>query len=768
MSSEGRTMRRSRNSEVETADKAPSPQPFLRSSRRLRQQRNRSIASPPLQSPSSTDAPRSPLPPSPPSGVRPRPRRSSQTNASSGGGSSMQQQRSLRRKRNNVQEETQASPVPEKDYMFDSQMSQDVEEMDSPSDEEDRQKEDEMSDSELGAKKRARLDGSEADKNVISSPGMQSPEQQRSVPPSSSRDEENYTICHGTPTNKVANNDISSPKSWSHHHHQQQQQQQQQQQHLQQQYQHQHHHHQQQQHHQHQQMQQYAAAAAAAAAAQAAQAQQHQQHRPPTTPSSDAVTFSPPMGQIHPGSSSSPVGGQFDHHHSAAAAAGGHALTAGGVGLSGGRNIQADYAHRHHLVSAEHAHHRDPNSGWSAAAAAAAGLHPQFASVPGGYPPMYGPAAIPGMHYSGQPVPSANYPYPMPYHWGHHPSAAAAAQFGAHGEHMIQQQQQQQQQQQHHQQQHRQAATSSKDMPTHHDVLQHPRVESMAHVGSHTPAESPQATSLHLRGHATASPSTQSINVTSSSAGIGKPSSRGHYPSPPAPLHQLTSPGGAPHTLSHQLPHGTEHLPPGAHQAATAAFPYGFDSGAHSLSQMHMWQQSQMQSPQIRPLPGVPPHHLPPHMAPRGLWYPPQHMAAHQMLPSVGEITGHPAQSKKAGKGGSKSVASVDGDKNRNTNNNNAQPLNMNGNHQRLGPTQEFINAATYKSSVSYPSSGVAFSIENLAAPYNVTHLVGVSASPHAPPPAPPPPPPQAQRFNNPEDGSLPVSMILERTRQNS
>ena len=145
----------------------------------------------------------------------------------------------------------------------------------------------------------------------------------------------------------------------------------------------------------------------------------------------------------------------------------------------------------HQLMSAtEHAHLRESNSSW---AAAAADFHPhQFPSVPGAYPgaypPMYNPAGIPGMHYSGHPMAGANYPYPMPYHWGHHhPSVAGAvaASVPQFGEHMLQQQQHHHQQQQQAQQQHRQVATS-KDVQSHHDVLQHP------HISGHT-AKSPQS-----------------------------------------------------------------------------------------------------------------------------------------------------------------------------------------------------------------------------------------------------------------------------------
>ena len=779
----GSATRRTRNSAVENADRAPSPQPFLRSSRRLRQQRNRSNVSPPLQSPTSPDGPRSPLPPSPPSGVRPRPRKTSQNTA--GGSGSAAQQRPQRRKRQQQHEESPTSPVPD---LFETRRSQQVEEMDSPSDDEERGKEDEMSDGGIGSRKRARFDDGEADKNLLSSPSMQSPEQQRSIPAPNSREEENYTICHGTPVNKSASDDISSPKNWppssssSHHYSQQHQQQMQNQQQLQHaqhsgQYPHHpHHHHQQQQQQmrsQEQQMQQYAATAAtqpaASHAAQHQQQQQQQQHRAPSTPSSDATTFSPSM--LHPESSSSPG---FDHRSVAAAAAtgagGGHA-TPGGAGLSstgggssGGRG-SADYAHRQHqLMSAatEHAHLRESNSSW-----ATAGLHPhQFQGVPGAYPgaypPMYNPS-IPGMHYPGQPMPSANYPYPVPYHWGHHHPSAAAAAVPQLGDHMLQQQHHH-----HQQQQHRQVATS-KEVPSHHEVLQHP------HISGHS-SESPQSSSLLMRG---GSSSAQSASVTSTAA--GKPSSRGHYPSPQAAvLHQLASPGSATtsHTLSHQVPHGAEHLPPGAHQAAAATFPYGFDSSAHSLSHMHMLQQSQMQPQLTRPLPGVPPHHIPPHMAPRGIWYSPQHMAAHQMIPGAigAEIPGHPAHSKKAASKTSKSATPVDGDKNRNANNNNASIVRGAPTNQRAGSTQEFIITSAYKSpAVTYPSGahssssspsitpGATFSVENLASPYSGVHVMGVLTTPHTPPTG------QDQRFGNSSagEGSLPaVSTILEQTRQ--
>jgi hypothetical protein len=329
---------------------------------------------------------------------------------------------------------------------------------------------------------------------------------------------------------------------------------------------------------------------------------------------------------------------------------------------------------------------------------------------------------------------------------------------------MLQQQHHhhQQQQQQQHAQQHRQAATS-KEVQSHHEVLQHP------HISGHTP-ESQQSSSILMRG---GSSSAQSASVTSSSTAAGKPSSRGHYQSPQAAaLHQLASPGSAttPHTLSHQVPHGAEHLPPGAHQAAAAAaasFPYGFDSSAHSLSHMHMLQQSQMQPQLARPLPGVPPHHIPPHMAARGIWYSPQHMAAHQMIPGAigAEIPGHPAHSKKAVSKSSKSATPVDSDKNRNTNNNNATIVVGVPTNQRAG---EFVNVSTvtYPSGVHSSSSspsitpGATFSVENLAASYSGAHVMGVLTTPHTPPTG------QGQRFGSGE-GSLPaVSTILKRTRQ--
>lgn len=270
------------------------------------------------------------------------------------------------------------------------------------------------------------------------------------------------------------------------------------------------------------------------------------------------------------------------------------------------------------------------------------------------------------------------------------------------------------------------------------------------------------------------SSSAQSASVTSSSTAAGKPSSRGHYLSPQAAaLHQLASPGSAttPHALSHQVPHGAEHLPPGAHPATAASFPYGFDSSAHSLSHMHMLQQSQIQPQLTRPLPGVSPHHLPPHMAAtRGIWYSPQHVAAHPMIPGAigAEIPGHPAHSKKAMSKSSKSATSVDSDKNRNTNNNNVSVVAGGPMNQRAG---EFMNASmvTYPSGAHSSSSspsitpGATFSVENLAAPYSGAHVMGVLTTPHTPPTG------QGQRFGSSSagEGSLPaVSTILKQTRQ--
>ena len=779
------TSRRTRNSEIESAERVPSPQPFLRSSRRLRQQRNRSNASPPLQSPTSPDGPRSPLPPSPPTGVRPRSRKTSQNTAGENS-TAATQQRSLRRKRSNQQphEESPTSPVPD---LFETKRSQEVEEMDSPTDDEEKAKDDEMSDGEIGGRKKARYDDGEADKSILSSPGMQSPEQQRSIPQPNSLEEENYTICHGTPVNKSTGDDISSPKNWppptssSHHQHQQQMQSQQQLQYAPRggQYpphHHARHHHQQQQqqqqqqmHSHHQQMQQYATAAATAPPS----GHVTQQHRAPSTPSSESVTtFSPPL--LHPESSSSPVGTGFDHRSVAGAAGGGGggglASPGGGGGISGaGGRGAAEYAHRQHqlMSAAEHAHLRESSTSW-AATATAAGLHPhQFPGVPGAYhgayPPMYNPAGIPGMHYPGQPMPGANYPYPMPYHWGHHHPSAASASLPPFGEHMLHQQHHHHHQQQQQQQQHRQVATS-KDMASHHEVLQHP------HISGHASEQSPRSTSLHMRG---GSSSVQSANVTTSSttAGGKPPSSRGHYPSPQAAaLHQLASSGSAvsPHALSHQMPHGAEHLPPGAHQAAAAAaaasFPYGFDPSAHSLSHMHMLQQSQMQPQLTRPLHGVPPHHLPPHMAPSGLWYSPQRMAAHQMIPGAigGEIPGHPVHSKKSGGKSAKSTTAVDSDKNRNTNNNNNNNVNVVGGapiNQVVGSSQEFTNAATYHqhmlpSSSSTITPGTTFSVEKLATTsYGSPLLIGMSHTP---------PPDQGRRFGtSPGGGNLQAIFTL-------
>ena len=612
-----------------------SPQPFLRSSRRLRRQRNDSTglsSPPPAHSPPSTTehATKSPNS-SPPSGsFRTRLARSSRSGAAT--------QRSSRRRRRSSQDSIPKSPAAtvSTESTAEDEINQKMEDdIAAPSQQEEQTFKD-FEESDYQSKK-LKLDESQQSQ---SSPGMQSPEQQPSLTQDTS-DDVNYTICHGTPANKSPGIDVSSPRNWVQH--------------------------QQQRHHAQMMTQQYL---------------QQQQQVAGATHSSSAAYSHQVAAQstraAQPGDSRS--GGQYPD----------------------GRGVMVNIGGEHFQIHQQQASseqqqqaHRDANN-WGAM-----NLASQFPGVPAGYPPVYNPGLHAAMSYpthAGQAVHGANYPYPMPYPWGHHHTS----QLASHGEHMIQ-----------HQQRQLKAQELSAHQSAHtQDVYQHARsAESLGQL-AHGAHDSPS--NLVLRQAAPTSQPSGSSSSAQKPPGMEKLSPQGHVPPPPT-LHQFSSPGNASHSLSHHIPHGfsrpphaltPEHLPPGGH--AHPAFHYGFDAGAHSLSQMQMWQQSQMQAPPIRPIAGMHPSHLSSHMAHHGLWYPPSPMS---QIMRGGEV---PGITKKTTKGSKTST----GDKlsaNQNSSNNNNQPVH---------PSQSVYPSTNYRE--HFPNSSGKNTMSPTNAAFSIEHLTNL------------------------------------------
>lgn len=140
-----------------------------------------------------------------------------------------------------------------------------------------------------------------------------------------------------------------------------------------------------------------------------------------------------------------------------------------------------------------------------------------------------------------------------------------------------------------------------------------------------TPASSSPLYGKEKRKSYSDSPSTSPGPIP---AGVGQ-----QQPRPPPGTERTSASGsasmrvGSAHEMpSHQLPHG---FPPGMAAAAAHSqlphehlqphhpFPYSFEPSSHPS--LHMWQQSQMHGHQ--PISSMHPAHLPPSMAPPGIWY---------------------------------------------------------------------------------------------------------------------------------------------------
>lgn len=312
-----------------------------------------------------------------------------------------------------------------------------------------------------------------------------------------------------------------------------------------------------------------------------------------------------------------------------------------------------------------------------------AGIPTHYPGMPGGYPGMYNPP-MPGLPYPGppgQPIPGANYPYAMPYPWGHHP-----AQLGPHGEHMIQQQMQQ-----------AGAQRSSEG------------IQAVRHEGQGYPHGRPQhvqpGTAAMFKDQAAAAAAFVSVPVSSPPGGVASRqptmekvpppphSSSSHIPTP-ATLHQL---GTSPHSIPHQLTHALSR--PTAHSIAPdhlphPSFPYSFDAGSHPS--LHMWQQ---QAQPMRPIPGMHPAHLTPSMAPHGLWYSStgHHVPAH-LMQGQELLVKKPGGKLKANRGESHAKITA----NRNSNNSNKNDVTS-------------LEEGRFPSS-SQPTADVAYSAHHLAA----------------------------------------------------
>lgn len=342
--------------------------------------------------------------------------------------------------------------------------------------------------------------------------------------------------------------------------------------------------------------------------------------------SSPASRGSQPPSASKPPDVTSPSGAHASHQPShpdaARLAMGEHQkhISPGGAGGSLARDPMISQ-HMHHEF------HKDANN-WPA------GLGPQFSHVPGGY---YGPGIHP-MHYTAHPaaqhVAHPNYPYGVPYPWGPHPVG-----------------------------QHPRVPEVTQHQYSHTDSLLHGRSSETsqsgpsAHSPSHAPTPHvpyphylPAAHPVHSPASSSAESGKDSATLTSEghestsaavSAAMMKPSShekhthpaqQPHHAHPHSALRQLPSPGSAHSALPpvhHAFPRPPHGLTPehisgssAAHHpsAAAAAFPYGLDPNNQAALHMHqLWQHSQMQQHQMRPI--AP--HLPPHLqASPGMWYP--------------------------------------------------------------------------------------------------------------------------------------------------
>lgn len=647
-------------SESQTAEESKSPPhapaSSLRYSRRLRRQKADSTGS----SPSSPMSQKSPSP-TPPSNQR-----STRSRASFQRSEITTPQRSTRSRRipsqENLSKGSPPKPPSTTDHKEDLENSQQTGEESTLSADEEQEQPPSVS-KDMGNQEKS-VSGNRKEESQHS-PLSPSPRETdtTSVPPTS-QDEVNYTICHGTPVSKSPATDISSPKAWE----QQQRQR----------------------HHYSQQQQQ------------PQQLQGQQTSHSTSNPASVESAFSPcadPASASHAFPQYTPVSAHAHHL----------------IGREQTMGLP------HHISLVDQQLHKEQNN-WSA------NLASQF---PGYVQTMYNPGLAPMYPpHAAQAMAAPNYPYPMPYPWGHH-----AHHMGSHGDHMMQ-----------HHQHHRSAKSLHEQSGTSSvtgELLQHPRsmdVVQPQHLSqlSHTPQgnlmQQAVPSSLPSRpSDMNKEPTSFSPDMNASTSSLSKPPMMEKMPvastaglPPPPTLHQFPTPGSAQH--HHQVQHAfsrpphaltPEHIPHGTPTHPHApGFPYGFEPGAHSISAMHMWQQSQMQ-PAMRPIPGMHPSHLQPHLATPSLWYS-QPMAP--LMPGVGEVPSsggdHSKVGKKSAKSGGKS-SQMDGsgsqaklNQNSNNSNNTSQAHTSQPNHA-LNTSAQLLYAAQYQAQAFAPRSAW-FSVEHL------------------------------------------------------
>ena len=294
---------------------------------------------------------------------------------------------------------------------------------------------------------------------------------------------------------------------------------------------------------------------------------------------------------------------------------------AGIAGLHGRDPMIAQHLH--------HDYHKEPNN-WPA------GYGPQFSGVPSGY---YGHGIHP-MHYPANPaarhVPHANYPFGVPYPWGHtmgpHSRTPESSQHHYAGQtdpsvlHA------------------RSVETSPSTQSFPHPPpppphMAYPHYLHSPHAAAHTPASSDGGKSpasipsdTHVSSPSTAISSSSTSPTVMKNPSLMAPQAHHAQLSPHAALRQLSSPGSAQPSLpvhhafsrpSHPLAPEHPAGPTAGHHPSSAPFAYGIDPNNPAALHMHpFWQHPQMQQHPMRPIPGVHPSHLPPHLQPApGMWY---------------------------------------------------------------------------------------------------------------------------------------------------
>lgn len=666
--------------------KTQSPPPFLRSSRRLRSQWNPSPTPPPPppdsdeqekededEADEKEEEQKTPTPPPPPPARSSGPSQGRVTRAS-------QRLASARKEQKDPicdQEEGMSkSPVPKDNSTPDAKSSLDKESsrLVKMAEEEDKVEEEE----------------GVAREDSYKSPESESPQNlpsQTSDPPPALDKDNNYTICHGTPRPPAQSPraDISSPKEW------QQQQQQQQQLLLQQQ-------------------------------------QQHNLPQYPVPKIPEPYSESTSDRVVSPGH----VGGAVMDMSGGNVPSTSQMQEASGVSASSHTTpSELPPAPPHYTQATAESYHQKE---WGGGVLSGHGPYPS--SIPGGYHPGMYPHPMHGMPYAspGQPpIAGHNYPYTMAYSWGH-PSTVAAAQ------------------QQHHQQQ--------QGMPPHPpqarlgDAILQGRQGIMAGATGEAPSYSSHS---HLRPplHATAtgvaaetsprykekrksysdSPSTSPAPAQGLMGGTAQPRPpgadmlllgtapfMGSSQRELTPRHQLTHGflGSAAHQISH------EHLP---HHP----FPYPFEPSSHPS--LHMWQQSQMQGQQIRPISGVPHAHLTPSMAPHGLWYGPAEASIPSHLVQGRDLVGSATPGKKTGSGGrgkmkrdgSDSHSKMAANRNNSNNNNSNSTSKLQDNHY----VAEY-QAKAFPNSVPNHSADLAFSRQLQRRPLGEQSVFDSSETPYS------------------------------------